>query len=50
VDVVARTFGVAREDVVTIGEVNDATPTDARVEAVRRALDDVLARGAEDAR
>ena len=50
VDVVARTYGLAREDVITIGELNDATPSDTRVDVVRRALDDLLARDAEQAR
>lgn len=50
VDVVARTFGLPRDDVIAIGELNDETSTDARVDAVRRALDELLARDAEHAR
>ncbi|HZR12717.1 MAG TPA: hypothetical protein VFC33_05640 [Acidimicrobiia bacterium] len=50
VDVVARTYGLTRDDVIAIGELNDATPSGTRVDAVRRALDDLLAREAEQAR
>ncbi|HEX4776080.1 MAG TPA: hypothetical protein VFW74_04855 [Acidimicrobiia bacterium] len=50
VDVVARTFGLPRDDVIAIGELNDATSTDARADAVRRALDELLARDVEHTR
>ena len=49
VDVVARTYGLARDDVIPLAELNDATRPDARVDAVRHALDDVLARAGADA-
>jgi len=42
VDVVAREYGMAREQVVALARLNDATPTDQRVEAVRGALDTLL--------
>lgn len=42
VDVVAREYGLPREAVVELARVNDATPSDERVHAVRRILDDLL--------
>lgn len=42
VDVVARVYGLERDDVISLGEKNDATPTDARVDAVRRVLTGLL--------
>jgi hypothetical protein len=44
VDVVAREYGIAREDVVALARTNDTTPTDQRVQAVRDVLDALLAR------
>ena len=43
VDVVARLCDLPPEDVRALGEINDATPTEARVDAVRRHLDELLA-------
>jgi len=44
IDVVAREYGIPRHDVVALARVNDATPVEARVAAVRAALDALLAR------
>jgi hypothetical protein len=44
VDVVAREYGIGREDVVTLARTNDTTPTDQRVQAVRGMLDALLLR------
>lgn len=42
VDVVARVYGLARDDVIALGESNDATPSERRVEAVRGVLTGLL--------
>jgi len=44
VDVVAREYGLSREDVVALARLNDITPTAERVTAVRDALNRLLAR------
>jgi hypothetical protein len=44
VDVVARIFGLPVDVVVELAELNDATPTRQRVDAVRGRLDEILAR------
>ena len=46
IDVVAREYGFARADVVALAQLNDATPTEQRVDAVRARLDELLERGA----
>jgi hypothetical protein len=43
VDVVARLCELPPDDVRALGELNDATPTEVRVDAVRRHLDELLA-------
>jgi len=43
VDVVARLCELSTEDVRALGELNDANPTESRVDAVRRHLDELLA-------
>ncbi len=42
VDVVARVYGIERDDVIALGEQNDATPSEMRVDAVRRLLTELL--------
>jgi len=44
VDVVAREYGIAREDVVALARTNDTTPSSQRVDAVRGLLDAFLLR------
>ena len=44
VDVVARVFDLDRDAVIALGELNDATPGAARVDAVRRELSALLDR------
>ena len=44
IDVVAREYGIPRDDVVALARVNDATPAADRVPVVRAALDALLAR------
>jgi hypothetical protein len=44
IDVVAREYGIPRDDVVALARVNDGTAAAARVAAVRAALDALLAR------
>jgi len=46
IDVVARVYGLDRDDVVALARLNDATPRAARTAAVRDALDALLARAA----
>lgn len=43
-DVVAREYGLSRDDVVALGRVNDTTPSPLRADAVRAKLDDLIAR------
>ena len=43
VDVVAREYDMARASVLELAQVNDTTPSDERVEAVRSALDRLIA-------
>ena len=43
VDVVARDYGMEREAVLELARVNDTTPSDERVEAVRSLLDRLIA-------
>jgi hypothetical protein len=38
VDVVAREYGIERDEVIALAKVNDATPIDARTDAVRAKL------------
>ena len=42
IDVVAREYELDRDQVVHIARLNDETPTDARHDVVRAALDDLL--------
>jgi len=46
VDVVARVYGLAPEEVAALGRANDETPTDGRVGAVRDVLDALVPTGA----
>ena len=43
VEVVAREYGLGREQVLDLARVNDATPMASRVDAVRARLDELLA-------
>ncbi len=45
VDVVAREYGLEREQVLDLARTNDATPSESRVGAVRAVLDALLAGG-----
>ncbi len=42
VDVVAREYGLERDDVVALAQLNDSTPIDARTAAVRAGLDALI--------
>jgi len=44
IDVVAREYGLPREDVVALARLNDSTPAADRVTAARDALDGLLER------
>src|SRR5690242_19687298 len=44
IDVVAREYGLERDQVVALARANDAAPSDERVDAVRAVLDAFLAR------
>lgn len=43
IDVVAREYGLPRAVVVELARLNDTTPTELRVDAVRARLDELLA-------
>ena len=43
IDVVAREYGLPRTEVVELARLNDTTPTETRVDAIRTRLDELLA-------